>query len=151
MLAFFCAIFAGSLKNTFLIQTGPGVATGILIPWSILPDIIDLEELKTGKRREGDLYAMFSLFQKVGLGLAMSISGYVLSAVGYVAPPKTPLDGEIITIQPASVELALRIMLSLVPAGLLLISLIVMAFYPLNKQKHREIMANLINKRKNNS
>ena len=57
---------------------GIGVATTFLTPWSMLPDVIDLDELKYGERREGDLYSMFMLVQKIGLGSSMAISSWVL-------------------------------------------------------------------------
>lgn len=65
------AFFLGpdNLVEAFIMAglAGVGVATGILIPWSMLPDTIDLDHLRTGQQREGDLYAIFGLFQKIGL------------------------------------------------------------------------------------
>jgi GPH family glycoside/pentoside/hexuronide:cation symporter len=65
---------------------GIGVATAFLIPWSMLPDVCDYEYLRTGERREGDLYAIFGLVQKVAVGIALSLSSYILDLVGYVNP-----------------------------------------------------------------
>jgi len=33
-----------------------GVSTAYLIPWSMMPDVIELDELTTGQRREGFLW-----------------------------------------------------------------------------------------------
>ncbi len=56
---------------------GFGVATGILIPWSILPDTIDYDELKTGKRREGDFYSIFLVLQKVCIPSPSAMIPYI--------------------------------------------------------------------------
>jgi GPH family glycoside/pentoside/hexuronide:cation symporter len=65
--------------------SGIGIATAFLVPWSMLPDVIDLDELRTGTRREGDMYSIFVLFQKIGLGIALSVSSWVLGWAGYVS------------------------------------------------------------------
>jgi GPH family glycoside/pentoside/hexuronide:cation symporter len=44
----------------------------------MLPDVVDLDELTTGKRREGDMYSVFLMFQKIGLGLALAMSSFAL-------------------------------------------------------------------------
>src|SRR3546814_432981 len=111
----------------------------------MLADVVDVDELKTGKRREGDMYSLFVLFQKSGLGVAMSISGYVLSAVGYEAPPKFS-DTSVVTpivSQPEAVTLSLRIMLCAAPICLLILSFIVMLYYPIDKKTHQQTLAEL--------
>jgi len=35
----------------------------------MLPDIVEQDELRTGKRREGVYYSLFILFQKIGLAV----------------------------------------------------------------------------------
>jgi GPH family glycoside/pentoside/hexuronide:cation symporter len=35
------------------VMAGFGVSTAYLIPWSMMPDVIELDELTTGQRREG--------------------------------------------------------------------------------------------------
>jgi GPH family glycoside/pentoside/hexuronide:cation symporter len=46
----------------------------MLLPWSMMPDAVDYDELITGQRREGELYSIFLLLQKIGLGTALGIS-----------------------------------------------------------------------------
>ncbi len=38
------------------VLAGIGVATAYLVPWAMLPDVIELDELETGQRREGVYY-----------------------------------------------------------------------------------------------
>ena len=129
-----------------------GVATGFLIPWSMLPDVVDLEELRTGERREGDLYSLFLVVQKSGLGLAMAISSWTLGWAGYENPDEEQIHGDETgsngtLYQPDSVVLVLRLMCSLVPASLIVLSLVAAWLYPITKEKHQEIVDQLSNKR----
>ena len=57
------------------IAAGAGLSVGYLVPWSMLPDVIELDELETGQRREGVFYGFFVLLQKLGLSLGLFISG----------------------------------------------------------------------------
>ncbi len=41
------------LAIAMIVLAGVGVAAGVLVPWSMLPDVIELDELRTGVRREG--------------------------------------------------------------------------------------------------
>lgn len=78
------------------ILAGVGVSVAYLIPWSMIPDVIDLDELKTGERREGIFYGFMVLLQKFGLafglflvGIALDTSGFVKTVAGE-APPFNP-------------------------------------------------------------
>jgi len=66
---------------------GIGVAVAYLLPWAMLPDVIELDELETGYRREGAFYGLFVLLQKLGLALGLFTVGQVLSLTGYIIPP----------------------------------------------------------------
>lgn len=67
-------------------ETGIGAAVAYLIPWSMLPDVIEYDELRTGQRREGLFYGMFVLLQQVGLSLGLAASNFALEVAGYVTP-----------------------------------------------------------------
>jgi GPH family glycoside/pentoside/hexuronide:cation symporter len=47
------------------VMAGFGVSTAYLVPWSMMPDVIELDELQTGQRREGIFYGFMVLLQKV--------------------------------------------------------------------------------------
>lgn len=118
------------------VLAGVGVATGYIIPWSMMPDVIDYDELRTGRRREGMYYGLMVLLQKFGLAAGLFMVGAVLNSAGY--------DGKFDPgQQPASALLALRWMIGPVPTVALIAGMIVTAFYPITKQKHAEILAEL--------
>lgn len=118
---------------------GVGVSVGYLIPWSMLPDVVELDELETGQRREGIYYGFFVFLQKLGISLGLALSNFALEAAGYInAEDLTNLPQ-----QPTAVLTALRIFVSLVPAVILLLSFPIVYRYPITREKHAEILATL--------
>eukprot|EP01122_Echinamoeba_exundans_P014115 TRINITY_DN6333_c0_g1_i1.p1 TRINITY_DN6333_c0_g1~~TRINITY_DN6333_c0_g1_i1.p1 ORF type:complete len:522 (-),score=77.27 TRINITY_DN6333_c0_g1_i1:23-1588(-) len=130
------------------VVAGMGVSVAFLIPWSLIPDIIDSDELQTGQRREGVFYSLFVLFQKIGAATALSVSSYVLGLTGYVTPSRETTSEQIADVQPPSVIMALRIMTGPVPAVMLFISLLVSWFYPLDKELVLEMQGELRERRR---
>ena len=135
----------GQIGLLFLlaILAGGGVSIGYLIPWSMLPDVIELDELETGQRREGIYYGFFVFLQKLGISLGLAISNFVLEAAGYI----TPIAGAPTIAQPPSVLMALRIFVSVLPAMVLLVSFLVVRAYPISRQRHAEMRLELDRRR----
>lgn len=116
-----------------------GVATTYLVPWSMLPDVVELDQLQTGRRREGVFYSFMTLLQKLGLALGLFLVGIALEWAGFVE--STP-GGEI-PIQPESALLAIRIAIGPLPTIALMASLVLAWLYPITRQKHADIRAQL--------
>jgi GPH family glycoside/pentoside/hexuronide:cation symporter len=125
------------------ILAGAGVSIGYLIPWSMLPDVIELDELQTGQRREGVFYGFFVFLQKFGISLGLALSNFALEAAGYV----NQVPGSEAPVQPPSVLMALRIFVSLVPALILLTSFLVVRAYPITREKHAQMRLELARRR----
>ncbi|MEM8808327.1 MAG: MFS transporter [Cyanobacteria bacterium P01_G01_bin.38] len=111
-----------------------GVATAYIVPWSILPDVIELDELKTGRRREGAFYAFMTLLQKGGLALGIFLVSLALETSGFVKEAAQ---------QPDSALWAIRFFMGPVPLVLLICGMILAFFYPITKEVHAEIMLKL--------
>lgn len=116
---------------------GPLIAFGYavvdLMPWAMIGEIVDEDELHTGERREG-LYNGFFMFVRklagtVGVALAMFVLGGLGFGQGDVQPP-------------AAVE-AIRWLGSVVPALLLLLSAWYARGYPLTRAEHERILMEL--------
>jgi glycoside/pentoside/hexuronide:cation symporter, GPH family len=127
------------LMYAMAILAGMGVAVAYLIPWSMVPDVIELDELRTGQRREGIFYAFMVLLQKIGLALGLFLLGQALSWSGFL---------ERVTCQPAPIQppsalLAIRLAIGPLPAIMLLLSLVMAYFYPISKEYHAEILQRL--------
>ncbi|MCC6396387.1 MAG: MFS transporter [Bacteroidetes bacterium] len=98
--------------------TGPIVA----LFFAMLGDAADFAEWKFGSRMTGLVYSAGTLSMKFGTGIAGALTGWLLTAFGYVAnvgQTAEALDG-------------IRILISILPAGAAAVALIVFAFYPLN-------------------
>ncbi|MEI6181061.1 MAG: MFS transporter, partial [Chloroflexales bacterium] len=119
-----------------------GVATAYIVPWSMMPDVIELDELETGQRREGVFYGLMVLLQKFGLAAGQFIIGVVLQNTGFIAT-----EGQTNLTQPASALFALRILIGPAPTVILLCGMALTAFYPITKAKHAEILARLATKK----
>ncbi len=114
---------------------GSGIATAYVIPWSMVPDIIEYDQVSTGQRREGSYYAFASLFQKLATGLAIWALGQILAFTGYI----TPESGAPLPEQPAGAVLAIRIAMTLVPIVLLVLSILCAWRYPITRERHRAL------------
>lgn len=119
---------------------GIGVAAAYLVPWAMLPDVIELDELETGKRREGAFYGFFVLLQKLGLALGLFVIGQVLNATGYITPPANAT--EIIT-QPDSALLAIRLMMGPLAALILGIGVVLVTRFPITRDSHARTLREL--------
>lgn len=114
---------------------GLGIATAYVIPWSMVPDLIEYDELGTGRRREGSYYAFASFFQKLATGTAIWAMAQALALTGYVtpAPGNPPPD------QPAQAVMAIRLFMGPVPALLLAVAILFAWRYPISRERHRAL------------
>jgi glycoside/pentoside/hexuronide:cation symporter, GPH family len=125
-------------------MAGVGVSTAYLVPWSMLPDVIDLDELQTGERREGLFYSFMVFLQKICLGVAVAVILQSLEWTGYI--PST--DAIPAPIQPPSVLLAIRLAIGPVPTVALISGLIIAYFYPITRERHQQIILQLAERKK---
>lgn len=121
------------------VVAGFGVSVAYLIPWSMLPDAIELDELRTGQRREGVFYAFMVLLQKFGLAAGLFLVGIVLQAAGFVER----VPGEPIPPQPASALWAIRLAIGPLPTLFLIGGMVLTYFYPLSREVHAQIRLQL--------
>jgi GPH family glycoside/pentoside/hexuronide:cation symporter len=128
------------------VLAGFGVSVAYLIPWSMMPDVIELDELQTGKRREGIFYAFMVFLQKMGLALGLFLVGVALQSAGF----KERIAGQPIPVQPDSALLAIRIAIGPLPMVGLILGLILAYFYPITREVHAEILLKLSERKRGN-
>jgi GPH family glycoside/pentoside/hexuronide:cation symporter len=130
------------LWGVFAVTTlaGVGVAAAHVIPWSILPDAIEWDELQTGQRHEGAFYSLVTLAQKVASSIALPLVGLLLAATGYV---EANAGGT----QPTSALLAIRGLMGVVPSIMLLGGIVFALRYPLSRESHADIRRQLAERR----
>ena len=110
-----------------------------LIPWAMMPDVIEFDELKTGQRREGIFYGFMVFLQKTGIAIGIFMVGRLLASTGYI----TPTDAVPVPTQPESALNAIRLFIGPIPAGILVMGIVVAYFYPITREKHQQVRAAL--------
>ena len=98
-----------------------------MVTWAFITDIIDYQEVTTGKREDGTVYAVYSFARKLGQALAGGIGGFALTAIGYVS--EAP-------VQTAEVSERIYSVTTLVPGICYLAVFLIMQFwYPLSRKE----------------
>ncbi|MGF1457802.1 MAG: MFS transporter [Leptolyngbyaceae cyanobacterium] len=120
------------------IMAGMGVATMYMVPFSMLPDVVDLDELHTGLRREGLYFSAVVFLQKLGVAVALFASGTFLDLTGFVSSAVS---------QPPQVLWTIRLLIGPLPAVLLIGSLWFAYQYPIDRSRHQQILLALRDKR----
>jgi GPH family glycoside/pentoside/hexuronide:cation symporter len=110
---------------------GVGVSTAHIIPNAIIPDSIEWDELQTGQRREGILYSMITLMNKVASSVAVPWAALVLALSGF--SEALGLD------QLDSAFTAIRLLVGLAPGVLMIGGIVLAAYYPLTRERHARI------------
>jgi GPH family glycoside/pentoside/hexuronide:cation symporter len=116
---------------------GIGFSSFQLFPFSMLPDTIEFDEMKSGMRREGIFSGVWASGQKLAYSVGPGIMGFALSLSGFVS-------GDV---QPESAETGIRVAFCLLPALALLLSLIPFSRYDLTEKRFEEIK-NIIRSKK---
>ncbi|MDZ8055501.1 MAG: MFS transporter [Aulosira sp. ZfuVER01] len=132
------------LMYVMAVMAGFGVSTAYLVPWSMIPDVIELDELQTGQRREGVFYGFMVLLQKFGLAFGLFLVGNALQAYGF----KEAVAGQTgLPTQPESALLAIRLAVGPLPTICLIAGLFLTYFYPITREMHAEMMLKLKQRR----
>lgn len=108
---------------------GVGAAGCNMVSWSILPDITDVDELMTGKRREGLYSGVATFLRKLSGGIAVGSIGFMLDIVKYSDEAVSSGNVEPITFY------GIKIMFCLIPVLFLIAMLIVLRKYKLGKSE----------------
>jgi len=129
-----------ALMYVLAVIVGIGLSTAYLVPWSMLPDVLDLDELNTGQRREGIFCGLVVQLQKIAVAIALFLVGKILDWAGFI--PTAP--GQLPPAQPESAMMAIRLLIGPVPALVLVFGLVCAYFYPITRSVHGEILLKLL-------
>jgi GPH family glycoside/pentoside/hexuronide:cation symporter len=112
-----------------MVFAGIGVGFNYVAPFAMVPDTVTYDELRTGRRKEGAYYGIWTFFSKIGSSLAMLLSGIILQAGGYIAD----------AVQSGKALFAIRLIIGPVPAAVFVGAALLMRFYPLDEKACREM------------
>ena len=111
-----------------------------LIIWAFVSDVIDDQEVRTGTREDGTIYAVCSFSRKLGQAIASALGGWSLGWIGYV---EGSVSGQSDAVRNGIYNIA-----TLVPMILYLaVGICLIVIYPLSKKKVAENTATLKIKR----
>ena len=111
-----------------------GIGSLFTLMMSMTADVIDLDELKSGKRREGVFGAIYWWMVKFGYAIAGLLSGAIMTIVGFDSTAAS---------QPESAITGLRIFYSGFPILGTMIALYVMRNYDVSEERANEVRAEL--------
>ena len=143
-----CLILAGSALSWLV--AGPGepfllilarpLGTGIaaagilLMGQSMLPDTIEYDRRRTGKKRAGIFAGVYTTAEKMAYALGPALTGVLLGSMGYVEGTQ----GAAIE-QPASAITAIYLAMGVAPPTCMLIAVFFLVFYDLDEEKLKSI------------
>ena len=130
------------LQLLHALVSAPGMTCLWLLTAVMIADVCDVDELKTGLRREAMYTAIFGWFMKCAAACTPAFAAIVLVWTGF---------DQKIGIQTEQTVLRMRLIFMLAPAISLFIAAGLIAFYKLNREKMGQIQAQLKENRKNRS
>ena len=117
-----------------------GIGSLFTIMMSMTADVIDIDEINTGKRREGIFGAIYWWMVKVGYGIAGALSGVIITVVGF--------NSDLATIDQQAAVDGLHAFFCFFPMIGTILAMLIMRNYSITEERATEIRAEL-EKRKN--
>jgi GPH family glycoside/pentoside/hexuronide:cation symporter len=115
------------------------IALGFSALWTIassmLADVCDLHEIKTGNRNEGALNAMYAWLMKLGTTLAFALSGLLINLTGF----QQSIGGA----QSEHTILVMRLMDIIVPSAAVVAAILLTWIYPISEKRAYQIREEL--------
>ncbi|XP_037356069.1 sodium-dependent lysophosphatidylcholine symporter 1 isoform X1 [Talpa occidentalis] len=127
------ALIERNLIITYVVAVAAGisVAAAFLLPWSMLPDVIDDFHLKQPHSvgTEPIFFSFYVFFTKFASGVSMGISTLSLDFAGYQTRGCS---------QPEHVKFTLKMLVTMTPIALILLGLLLFKLYPIDEEKRRQ-------------
>ncbi|MCP4006404.1 MAG: MFS transporter [bacterium] len=115
-----------------------GYAVVDMMPWSMLADVVDEDELLSHERREGVYGGSFTFIRKLGGAIGVFVAGFGLELAGFDSALET---------QPESALWAIRCVASIVPSFFLVLAALIARGYSLDRAEHARILGELETRR----
>jgi GPH family glycoside/pentoside/hexuronide:cation symporter len=114
-----------------MVYAGIGIGFGYVAPWAMVPDTIEYDAVRTGKRKEGAFYGMWTFTSKVGTSLAIFLTGIILGLAKYSPNLATQSD---------SARMAIRLIVGPIPAAVFIAAMVLVQFYPIDEKAYAALM-----------
>ncbi|MGL1894220.1 MAG: MFS transporter [Spirochaetaceae bacterium] len=131
LISYFISPLLGSMTTVIIIAiSGIGFSTHYIMPHSIIPDVIELDAVRTGIRREGVYYSIWNFVMKCGQALAGLLIGVSLDIVGFI-PPSSP---DQVIVQSKRTLDGIAFICGPIPVILIIIGILILKKYPINQK-----------------
>lgn len=121
-----------NLIVTYIVSfaAGVGVAAAFLLPWSMLPDVVDDFQVQNpdSSGHEALFYSFYVFFTKFASGVSLGISTLSLDFAGYISRGCS---------QPEEVHITLKVLVSAAPIALIIVGLCILYSYPITEEKRQ--------------
>lgn len=115
------------------VALGISFSTQWVIPFAMMPDIMEYDEKMTGKRREGIYYGLSNFLTKFSTALGVAVPGWALAWFGYVPN----------AVQTETALFGIRFFYAIVPAVAMLICVPILLRYPITRESHAAVRKEL--------
>jgi GPH family glycoside/pentoside/hexuronide:cation symporter len=121
------------LTAVVLMWGGSAFSAGMFLGPSMQADVIDYDELYTGRRREAQYNGLWSVMTKFTVIPSMAVPLAILATYGYA--PNVP--------QTETVQSVIRVIFALAPATTATLAFLIALRFPINQKIHEQIWAGI--------
>jgi len=131
-----------SLIPISLAIAGLGLSGQQTITYNILALVIDADEVQTGTRREGSFFGANALLTKPAQSISLFLTAFILEQSGFIT--RAMNGGQIFINQPEAALFGIRSIVGLIPGSAMLISAIILLFFPLQGERLAALKAKIL-------
>uniref|UniRef100_A0A3P9PT19 MFSD2 lysolipid transporter B, sphingolipid n=1 Tax=Poecilia reticulata TaxID=8081 RepID=A0A3P9PT19_POERE len=125
-------VFIPNLVVAYIVAVSSGlsIAASLLLPWSMLPDVVDDFRLtnSSSKGHEAIFYSFYVFFVKLAAGITLGVSTLCLQFAGYETRGCS---------QPPPVVYTLKLLIGAAPIAFIVTGLMILVLYPINEDVRR--------------
>lgn len=129
--------FLATSESTVLFIAGAGLlgaamSAYLVIPPSLVPDLVEWYEFRRGERHESVFFGLWMTVHQIGIGIAGFLLGMCLSLFGYIGDAAGQSSGAV---------LGVRVAFALVPAVFLVASALLLQHYAATRERLSHLLA----------
>jgi GPH family glycoside/pentoside/hexuronide:cation symporter len=134
VIAFFFLGHRMPIEFSYLLMgiAGSGFATHYVMPFAMIPDVVEYDAVKNGKRREGVFYGLWTFMSKIGQALGIGLNGLLLTLAGYQEGAASQSEEAVFVI---------RLLVGPIPAFFFLAAILVLLCYPITQQVYEQLIS----------
>jgi len=108
---------------------GIGFSAQYVFPWSMLPDVVEVDQAQTNERHEGIYFGLNAFLGKLTGALGIAAAGWALKLFGYVPD----------AVQTQQALFGIRFFFAIVPVIAFMVALPLLIWYPITRENHAEM------------